>query len=216
MTKDTIIKNEKQRAAARAEHRDSFIASNFWLWVFVRWIIYPTAALLSGITEGANIFLRTGNALPYVLAVLVTVMVVIVVEGLIFFLGKGIVDDLQAGVLSATGARQFAFAVKIISFIAVFSFSMWQSLCGAPLLYKYFEESNESLALLLTDESTIDEKYAEQRATQLSLIEDGRNSRYRGSITAEGLEIMKKAQVELALLDERIEDEKLTLRTNNE
>lgn len=182
--KNNTYAREKQRAAADAERRDSFIGRNYWLWVMMAFIAYPLATLLSAFTECSHIYLRLkATGAPIMLVIIVVVIIGFLIEMLCYTLGKGSVDDVQAGVFSGSGSDIAMFALKTCGFIAVLSFSIYLSVNGAPLLNEKLRQSYTPPEASFISIDSINAYYQAELLPHQESIADMRKTTWKGSIT---------------------------------
>ena len=212
--KGNVIARQIAGAIQRRQSRASFISRNVWLWAFLAWVVYPLAAVLSGFSEGFFIYGLMDGA-PTIPRWLFTLAAVGAIEGMVYFMGRGAIDDLQAGVLSAPLAERVLFVCKAIAFLGFFTLSVWLSLRGAPLFQEWRIRSAEPVELRLTDESTAAAPFAEQRAEQLAIIESARSTTWRGRMTREAMASLQVAQSELSRIDAEISAGRRRIRESN-
>jgi hypothetical protein len=214
--KNSLIHNHQVRAEERIDNRGSVIGRNVIVWIFVAWILYPIGASLSAFTEGFYIYYIMGeNTLPF-LRWAATILLCVMIEGSVLFLGQGAIDDLQAGALAGTGGEKFLFAIKTIGFIAFFSLSIYLSLQGGPKFQEWREKTQNPIELQLTPESDAEETYAMDLATQNTVISDARNTKWRGTITGSAMKAMRSAQAEVTRINGLVEAEKARIRESNQ
>jgi|GEM_PF-5943819 len=195
MDKSTIITKETQRAQDKMQYQDNFIAQNYWLWVVFAFVLYPLAAVFSALTEGGHVYLRTKESLGLgILPWAITILVVILVEAPKFFLGKGAVDDIQAGVFSDRGPRLALFIVKVLGFIAVMAFSINLSIQGAPVINQEFRKHYKPLAAEYINVDSINANYDDQVAIHRVNIANYEKTTWKGKIVGDARKMIMKEQ----------------------
>ncbi|MEM9928838.1 MAG: hypothetical protein AAF840_03375 [Bacteroidota bacterium] len=214
--KSTLIQNHHARAQERLAGRSSFIGRNLAIWIFVTWILYPIGASLSAFTEGYYVYYILGDtALPSI-RLAITILFCVMIEGAVLFLGKGAIDDLQAGALAGTGGERFLFTIKVIGFFICFGLSIFLSLRGGPQFQEEREKNHNPVAEMLTLESDAEAIYASDKATQEQIIADSRNTKWKGTITGSAMKAMRAAQAEVTRINGLIEAQKVRIRQENE
>lgn len=208
MSKFTTKERETQRLQEKASKRADFIGRNYRLVLVLRWVGYPIAALLSGATEFWSFY---GRGQGMVVAITLTV----IIEGSVYWFGKEAVDDLNDGMYNGDRSDKALFLLKVIAFVAIFSFSIYRSIDGGPFLTDYLKTQFDPIELSLLNDTTVDEKYAEQRAEQTALIDDGRSMTWRGRITKEGWALINPATQKRNEIDELIKQEKAEIKAIN-
>jgi hypothetical protein len=212
--KGKLISHQLRNARRRSDERQSFTHRNVYLWVFLAWVVYPCGVLLSGFTEGFFIHsLAARFSAPVAWGF--TALAVLAIEGLIYFLGKTAIDDVQAGVFSGTLTERAMFALKALGFVACFALSVHLSLRGAPLFQEWHQRSADPVALRLEDEGQIERAYADDKAVQLDIIAGARATTWRGSITRPAMASLRTAQAELARIDAAIAADRERVRQRN-
>ena len=202
--KGTIIEREKQRATSKAADRDSFIARNYGLWVMVAFVAYPLASVLSAFTEGSNVYFRiSATGAPWILVVLVVFIVVVLIEVLSYTLGKGAIDDMQAGVFSGDGADKGMFAVKVIGFLAIMGFSVFLSINGAPLLNEKLRKSYAPAEASFMNVDSINAAYNLAIAPHAENIKHMQATKWKGSITRDANRSIMASQKLIAQIEDR-------------
>jgi hypothetical protein len=214
-----IINKEAARAARREAHSKSFIARNFWLWVVVAYLVYPLASIFSALTEGGHIFLRAKAALgegpgPIV----ITAILVLLIELLKFFLGKGAVDDLQANPFSQGGSTLAAFFVKALGFIGIMAFSVTLSVQGAEVINNYMRKNYQPVS---TDASYVDEnaiiaRYEQELLPHRQNIQQYQTIRWKGTITVDARRMIRKEQDQVDKILAARDAELARVRANND
>jgi hypothetical protein len=175
---------QMKRAQERLENQKSFIRRNYFMWVFIAYLMYPAATIFSAYYEGQHIFVRmkevTGN---FGGALLLTGMLVLMLEGSKYFL-KLAVDDWQAGALHKGGADAFGFIVKIIWGLVALGFSIYLSLEGAKKISTDNRENrmNSEVALISIDSinTVFDQRLAPYQASAKSY----QGTTWKGVMTA--------------------------------
>lgn len=209
MSKVTTKQREAQRIQRKAVKRADFIGRNYVLVLILRWIGYPAAALLSGITEFWSFY---GRGQGIVVAIVLT----LIIEAAVYWFGKEAIDDIQDGTYNGDGRDRALFVLKLAGFVGFFIFSITRSLDGGPILAEHLKEQWDPVSIQLLDEATIDEKYAGQRAEQTKLINDGRSMTWKGHITKEGWALINPATKKRNAIDALILEEKNELNAKNE
>jgi len=216
---EQIIKQEGQRASRREQHSRSFIARNFWLWVVVAYLVYPLASIFSALTEGGHIFLRAKAALGEGLAPwIVTVILVLLIELLKFFLGKGAVDDLQANPFSQGGSTLAAFFVKALGFIGIMAFSITLSVQGAEVINNYMRKNYQPVSVdpSYVDENAIIARYEQELLPHRTNIQQYQNIRWKGTITVDARRMIRKEQDQVDKILAARDAELARVRANND
>jgi uncharacterized membrane protein len=202
--KNTLIAREKQRAQARAAENDSFIARNYWLWVIIAFVAYPLASMLSAFTEGSNVWFRiSATGAPTLLVVLVVGMLVILIEVLSYILGKGAIDDIQAGVFSRGPADIGMWAIKTVGFIAIMGFSVFLSVNGAPLLNEKLRKAYTPPEVSFVSIDSINAAYNAQILPHQENISRMQRTTWKGSITRDASRSINKSQALMAEIEAR-------------
>lgn len=195
MDKSTIITKETQRAQQKMQYQDNFIIRNYWLWVVFAFVLYPLAAIFSALTEGGHVYLRTKDSLGLgILPWAITILVVILVEAPKFFLGKGAVDDIQAGVFSEGGPKLALFIVKVLGFIAVMIFSVNLSIQGAPVINKELRKHYKPLAAEYINTDSINAHYDTQVAMHRANIATYEQTTWKGKIVGDARKMIMNEQ----------------------
>jgi len=173
MAKDTIIKKEMQRALAEAEQRESFITSNYNIYMLAL-LFLVLGSIISAMTEGWHVHHRSGS-------LIITVIVVLAIELSSITMGTSAINDLKAGVLSSPLPHQVLFAVKLCIYIGVTYFSITLTIEGAPAYY--YQQQAEREPPILISEDSIRQVYTDKMTALQVDIDAQRNTRWKGSIT---------------------------------
>jgi hypothetical protein len=186
-----IIQAESQRAQEHLEKVNSFIARNYWMWIAVTYIIYPCASIISAVTEGTHIHLRMQATLGEgsKIGLLFTVVLVLLIETLKFFTGKGAVDDWQADAFIKGGVHRVMFLAKVAGFVVISLFSYKLSTEGANMATHTITASTRPPTLINKD--SINALYDARLAPIQANIESYRKTTWKGSITRDALAGMK-------------------------
>lgn len=217
MSKSNLISKETQRAGKKRAHQDSFIARNYLLWIMIAWVFYPLAAAFSALTEGGHVLIRMKTSMgdgfaPYA----ITGILIIIIEGLKYILGKGAIDDIQAGVFSESGAHKAAFVVKVLGFFGVMAFSITLSVQGAPELNAYMRANNKAVKAPEINLDSINAAYDTRRLPYEANIEAYKKTTWKGKITRQALSSIETEKAELARLEDRRDEELAIARAENE
>lgn len=199
-----IIDAEKKRGEEHLKKVNSFIGRNYWMWIAVAYVIYPLAAIVSAITEGTHIHLRLAATLgDSSLTWVFTIAMVVLIESLKFFTGKGAVDDWQANAFIHGGVGRAMFIAKCIGFVAVSAFSYNLSTQGADMATHHITRQTKPPAVINKD--SINSLYDSRLAPIQANIESYRNTTWKGSITRDALSAMRQEgkQVEQIEADRR-------------
>lgn len=214
--KDTYINAEMQRGKAKAENRDSFIASNYWLWVMVAFVAYPLASILSACTEGGHVFMRVHmTGAPFILSLIFTLLIAGLIEMLSYFLGKGAVDDIQGGVFSKSTPHKAAFFIKLIGFLAIMGFSVFLSMSGAPLLNEQLRKSYTPPTADFISIDSIANYYDAKVALIRMDIEAAKKTTWKGSITSSAMKSIRRSQDQIEKIEEASQAAILAANTTN-
>lgn len=217
MNKDRTISQEKERAQKILAHRDSFIARNYWLWVMVAFIFYPLAAIFSACTEGGHVYIRMKTSMgDGAMPLIITLLLVLLIEGLKFFLGKGAVDDIQAGVFSEGGSFLAAFALKVMGFIAVLSYSIFLSVQGAPEVSAYLRTHFTPVENTYLDTDEIRARYETELQPHRENIATYQNTTWKGKIVSEARKMILAEQAMMASIEQRRAEELSKATQENE
>lgn len=203
MHKSKIINKEKQRAADKVAYADSFIARNYWLWVLVAFVAYPISSILSAMTEGGHVFLRLSATGSPIIAWTGTVLIVILIESLKYILGKGAVDDLQAGVFSSDRSFVAAFFVKALGFIAVMGFSIFLSVSGAPDINEYLRKQMKPVEAEYVNLEDINSQFDNEALPFHNNIATYKKTTWKGKIVEDARKMIMKEQDQIAAIEAR-------------
>lgn len=216
MSKNTVISKETQRAVRKIAHRDSFIARNYGLWIMVAWVFYPLSAIFSALTEGGHVYLRMQTSMGSgFAAIAVTVILILIIEGLKYLLGKGAIDDIQAGVFSESGAYRAAFAVKVLGFIGVMAFSITLSIQGAPELNRHLRESSQPVQAKEVSLDSINQQYDQTILPHRDNIATYEQTTWKGKIVSEARQMILAEQKAIELIEARRSEELALAREEN-
>jgi len=216
---EQIRKQEAERAVKREKESASFIARNFWLWVVIAYLVYPLAAVFSALTEGGHIYLRSKAALGEgIAATVVTAILVVLIETLKFFLGKGSVDDLQANPFSQGGSVLAAFFVKVLGFVAVMAFSVSLSVKGAGVMNDYMRKHYQPVTQEAdyVDEAAIIARYDQELLPHRQNIQQYQQIRWKGTITVDARRMISSEQAQIDKILAARDVEIARVRANND
>jgi hypothetical protein len=219
MNFDKIQTAEMERANRKISNNQSFIARNYWLWVVVAFILYPLSAIFSALTEGGHILLRSRAMLGEGIApIIITIILVLMIECLKYFLGKGAVDDLQANPFSEGGSALAAFGVKFIGFIGIMTFSVMLSVNGAGMMNEHFRKTvkpvNTEAGYL--DESAILSRYEQELLPHRENIKQYSKIKWKGTITVDARRIIRAEQRQIDQIIAARDTELARARENND
>lgn len=204
MDKYTVIAKETQRAAGKLEHRENFIARNYWLWVAVAFVFYPLSSIFSALTEGGHVLIRMKATMGDGLApMIVTILLVALIEGLKFFLGKGAIDDIQAGVFSEGGAYLYAFVLKALGFIAIIAYSITLSVKGAPEINEYLRTQVKLVQPEYISLDSINSRYDAEILPYQGNIDKYSQTTWKGKIVSEARQMIMAEQKNIDRIEER-------------
>ena len=208
-----------ERANRKISNNQSFIARNYWLWVVVAFILYPLSAIFSAITEGGHILLRSRAMLGEGIApIIITIILVLMIECLKYFLGKGAVDDLQANPFSEGGSALAAFAVKFVGFIGIMTFSIMLSVNGAGMMNEHFRKTvkpvNTEAGYL--DESAIVARYDQELLPHRENIKQYSSIKWKGTITVDARRMIRAEQRQIDRIIAARDTELARARENND
>ena len=216
MSKNTVISKETQRAARKIAQRDSFIARNYGLWIMVAWVFYPLSSVFSALTEGGHVLLRMQTSMGGGFApIAITGILVLIIEGLKYLLGKGAIDDIQAGVFSESGAHRAAFAVKVLGFIGVMAFSVTLSIQGAPELNRHLREQYQPVKAEEVSLDSINSQYDEALLPHRNNIATYEKTTWKGKIVSEARQMILAEQKAMETIEARRNEELALARNEN-
>ncbi len=198
------IEREKQRAAVAYKVKKSFIGRNWFLFRGVV-VVYVLASLWSAATAGGNIYIRISEMLG---ENIFAMGLAAVAGGCIVFLqyisGKGMVDDMQIGILKKkkngeslySAADQVFFFLKATGFVAMTAVSITLSINGVGKANEWFREVKNSPAIAAADVAYYDQELA--RIDGLIAVEKTR--KWKGVLTTEASRQIKKYEANAAKL----------------
>lgn len=216
---DDILKRERARAIHKAHDGQSFIIRNFWMWVVIAYLVYPAAAIFSALTEGGHILIRAQAALGDGKAAwAVTTLLVLLIETLKFFLGKGTVDDIQANPFSQGGATLAMFFVKVAGFVGIMALSVNLSVTGAGLINETIRKKSHPVTSEIgyTDEAAIIARYDEELKPHRTNIQEYQSIRWKGTITVAAQRMIRAEQAQIDKIIAARDVELQRARQNND
>lgn len=219
MNMQKIQEQELERGARKAQAAGSFIARNYWLWVVVAFVLYPLSAVFSAITEGGHILIRSRAMLgDGWIPVAVTIILVVMIESLKYFLGKGTVDDLQANPFSEGGASLAAFSVKALGFMAIMTFSVMLSVQGAGVMNDYFRKTVQPVTSEAgyQDEAAILARYDQELLPHRDNIRQYQTIKWKGTITVDARRMIRAEQQQIDKIIAARDIELARARDNND
>lgn len=219
MNMEKIQQQEMERANRKAAHATSFIARNYWLWVVVAFVLYPLSAVFSAVTEGGHILIRARAMLGEGwVPMAITLILVIMIESLKYFLGKGTVDDLQANPFSEGGAALAAFTVKTLGFLAIMTFSVMLSVNGAGVMNDYFRKTVKPVTSEVgyLDESAIIARYDQELLPHRENIKQYAEIKWKGTITVDARRMIRAEQRQIDQIIAARDTELARARANND
>lgn len=191
MGKNTAIERRKQTLSS--EGPKTFMMRNFPLYIFMMFLIYPLAAFFSGLTEGFYVFSNFEKTLNSPsLAIFLTAIIVILIEGGSIVLGKSVFEDIRAGALGGSKNEIFVFVLKTIGFLTCYTFSVILSIGGAPETTTRIKEQRSPVALISID--SIHLKYDAMLAAEDADIAAGKKMTYRSVVISDGRKIIQAAK----------------------
>lgn len=195
MSKDTLITKEKQRVIEDQNSDQSFIGRNLFLKIFLMWILYPIASIYSGLTEGTHLFVRFDSTFNSVAAaVLITILLIVAIEGGKYFFGTSFLQDIRKGVFSEARHYQIAFIFKGLGVLACFGFSLVLSIKGSPEVASFYKKQSSPIVLISTD--SIHQVYDKKIAAQDTIINNASSKMtWKGNITRGGQKVISEAQI---------------------
>lgn len=204
MDKSNIIQRETQRAAEKIQYEDNFIVRNYWLWVAVAFVLYPLATVLSGLTEGGHVLIRLKSTMGDTgVAWVITFLIVFLIELPKFILGKGAIDDIQAGVFSEGGAKLSIFIIKVLGFIAVMVFSVTLSIKGGPVLNEAFRKQYKPVEAEYISIEEINDRYDAEALPYQEKIANFSKTTWKGKIVGDARKMIMKEQDFIAGIEAR-------------
>lgn len=178
-----------------------FIARNFLLKVVMCFVLYPIAALLSGMTEGMHLYINMEQTFASAgISITLTLLFVILIEAGQYFALNGVVDDLREGVVAESRHHVVSFVIKLALAIILLIASISLSIQGAPIANEYFKKKSSPIALVNTD--SINARYDAQIATENAAIDKASKITWHGKIVEGGQKIITKAQGQKAIIEE--------------
>jgi hypothetical protein len=214
-----ILKRERDRAISKATDGQSFIIRNFWMWVVIAYVVYPAAAIFSALTEGGHILIRAQAALGEGNAAwAVTALLVLMIETLKFFLGKGTVDDIQANPFSQGGATLSMFVLKAIGFAGIMFLSVNLSVTGAGLINETIRKHSRPVTSEAgyVDESGIISRYDAELKPHRDNIREYQGIRWKGTITVAAQRMIRAEQAQIDKIIAARDIELARVRTEND
>lgn len=202
--KASTIEREKQRAAVAYKVKKSFIGRNLYLFYGVV-LVYILASLWSMATAAGNIYIRISEMLGETLFAMICAGVAgFAIVGLQFISGKGMVDDLQVGILKQGKdgenlyplADRLFFFLKANGFVAMTAVSITLSINGVGKANEWFREVKNPPALAAADVAYYDQELA--RIDGLIAVEKTR--KWKGVLTTEASRQIKKYEANAAKL----------------
>ena len=195
MSKGTTIAKRRQYLRDANEQQD-FLTRNYSVYLIISFLIYPLAAVYSAVTEGGHLYTRFLDTMtnPWLAGGATLLLVVMIETGVIVF-GRSVTNDLVQGVWGEDPAYKQMFIAKAVLFLACFAFSTTLSIQGA-------RETTNALRTNLTppelvDADSVNARFDNQVALQLSTIEDARKMTWRGAITRKGQNIIDDARTSI-------------------
>lgn len=195
MSKGTTIAKRRQYLRDANEQQD-FLTRNYSVYLIISFLIYPLAAVYSAVTEGGHLYTRFLDTMtnPWLAGGATLLLVVMIETGVIVF-GRSVTNDLVQGVWGEDPAYKQMFFAKAVLFLACFAFSTTLSIQGA-------RETTNALRTNLTppelvDADSVNARFDNQVALQLSTIEDARKMTWRGAITRKGQNIIDDARTSI-------------------
>ncbi len=198
------IEREKQRAAVAYKVKKSFIGRNWFLFRGVV-LVYVLASLWSMATAAGNIYIRISEMLgENWFAMLCAGIAGFTIIGLQFISGKGMVDDLQIGILKTNKeneniyplADRVFFFLKSAGFVAMTIVSITLSINGVGKANEWFREVKNPPALAAADVA-----YYEQELARIDgLIAVEKTRKWKGVLTTEASRQIKKYEANAAKL----------------
>lgn len=200
--KDTFKEQEAQRLAAKAERRADFIGRNADLVMVVRWVGYPIAMIISGLTDFAS-FYEAGKS------VFVAISLALVIECGVYLLGMQVVDDFHDGQYNGSAADKKMFIIRLIAFACLFIFSINRSINGGPVIAEYLKQQNDSVELQLNDIASIEANrnqefdrlrtyFQEERDGFEADKEAAKKMTWKGAIIKDGRKLIAKANEDIS------------------
>lgn len=202
--KQSTIEREKQRAQVAYKVKKSFIGRNWFLFRGVV-LVYVLASLWSMATAAGNIYIRISEMLgENWFAMLCAGIAGFTIIGLQFISGKGMVDDLQIGILKTNKeneniyplADRVFFFLKSAGFVAMTIVSITLSINGVGKANEWFREVKNPPALAAADVAYYDQELA--RIDGLIAVEKTR--KWKGVLTTEASRQIKKYEANAAKL----------------
>jgi hypothetical protein len=202
--KQSEIERQKAKAAVAFKIKKSFIGRNLYLFYGVV-LVYVLASLWSMATAAGNIYIRISEMLgENWFAMLCAGVAGFSIVGLQFISGKGMVDDLQIGILDNRQdgenlyplADRLFFALKVVGFIAMTGVSITLSVNGVGKANEWFREVKNPPALAAADVAYYDQELA--RIDGLIAVEKTR--KWKGVLTTEASRQIKRYEANAAKL----------------
>lgn len=198
------IEREKQRAAVAYKVKKSFIGRNWFLFRGVV-VVYVLASLWSMATASGNIYIRISEMLgENWFAMLCAGIAGFAIVGLQYISGKGMVDDMQVGILKSNKegehiypiADRVFFFLKAAGFVAMTAVSITLSINGVGKANEWFREVKNPPTLATADVTYYDQELA--RIDGLIAVEKTR--KWKGVLTTEASRQIKKYEANAAKL----------------
>lgn len=199
MSKNTLIERRKQTLQNQGEK--TFMVRNFPLYIFLMFLIYPLAALFSGMTEGFYVFSNFQTTLnSNTQALILTAIIVVLIEGGSIILGKSMFEDIRHGAIGGSGSEVFVFVLKTIGFLICYTFSVILSIGGAPQTTERVKEQRSPIVLVSID--SIHQKYDALLAIEDEDIGKANSMTWKGKIVEDGRDIIKAAKERKSEIDQ--------------
>ena len=183
----------------------------------VAWVFYPLSAVFSALTEGGHVLLRMQTSMGGGIApIAVTAILVLIIEGLKYLLGKGAIDDIQAGVFSESGAHRAAFTVKALGFMGVMAFSIMLSIQGAPELNRHLREQYQPVQASEVSLDSINQQYDQEILPHRNNIATYERTTWKGKIVSEARRMILAEQKAIETIEARRNEDLALARADNQ